>query len=101
MQVLGSAHQCAVCGAPVLQCGAEFVRFDVIFSYHRVPLLFRICNQPHPAFARGILPDTDNHRDPPARSNVAVNAQRQQALMQAWAPWQNHSVAQLEELLMY
>ena len=39
--------------------------------------------------------------EPAGASNVAVNAQRQQALMNHWAPWQHHNAAQLEELLMY
>ena len=40
-------RNCALCGVPIVQCFTEYVRFDIVCSYHRVPLLFRVCTRPH------------------------------------------------------
>jgi hypothetical protein len=47
---LTEAKFCALCGDPVVWCYREFISFEIVASYHRVPLLFRICNKQHQRF---------------------------------------------------
>jgi hypothetical protein len=46
-KLLDQGHSCAFCGEPILLCFREVLKMDIVCSYHRVPLLFRICNRPH------------------------------------------------------
>ena len=46
-RMLADAHACAFCGSPILECFREVLKMDIVCTYHRVPLLFRICNRPH------------------------------------------------------
>lgn len=46
-QLLSQASHCALCGKVVITCMSVEVRFEVVASYHRVPLLVKICNRKH------------------------------------------------------
>ena len=48
--MMAHPRNCALCGVPIVQCFTEYVRFDIVCSYHRVPLLFRVCTRPHKEF---------------------------------------------------